>query len=115
VQRDRPILTITGLSRGDAYDLLDEAPPDAAETAEEPLPAGELGEPVTLAVMLFATVPALAALSAWLAARGKNVEFSAKVQAPGIAGEFTFKARSGDTAEDLAARLRTRGVDVRDD
>jgi hypothetical protein len=57
-------------------------------------------------------VSALAGISAWLAARGKDVEMSFAVEAPGVKGSFSFKARGGESTEQLAQRLRAEGVDV---
>jgi hypothetical protein len=105
-------LSIEGLSRSDALDLLDLLPPGAAQERDEPLPPGELGEPATVMVLLALSFTALTALSGWLASRGKDVELSIGLQAPGVSGTVSFKARSGDSARDLEARVRQQGVAV---
>jgi len=34
------------------------------------------------------------------------------IKVPGVSGSFTFKARSGETGEDMARRLEEQGVPV---
>jgi hypothetical protein len=109
---NRPVLTTDALSRSDRLDLLEVLPPGSAEEQVADLPAGELGEPATAILLITLSVVALSSISAWLASRGKDVEVSLAVQAPGVSGSFSFKARSGDSAEDLADRVRQHGVDV---
>ena len=105
-------LTMSGLSRSEQLDLLDHLPPGAAEVRTEDLPPGELGEPVTALILIAVTVASLTGIGAWLSSRGKDVEMSFGIKAPGVSGSFTFKARSGDTGPDLARRLEAQGVPV---
>ena len=106
------VLKIEGLSRGDAYDLLDALPAETAETRAEPLPPGRLGEPATLIVLATLSMTALTALTGWLASRGKDVELTIGLEAPGFRANLGFKARSGDSASDLAARAAEQGIEV---
>ena len=72
------VLTTEPLSRSDKLDLLemlDALPPDTVEERAADLPPGELGEPVMTVLLITLTMDALAGIAAWLAARGKDVEF----------------------------------------
>lgn len=105
-------LTMSGLSRSEQLDLLDHLPPGAAEVRTEDLPPGELGEPVTALVLIVVTIGALTGIGAWLSSRGKDVEMSFGIKVPGVSGSFTFKAKSGETGEEMARRLEAQGVPV---
>ena len=105
-------LTMSGLSRSEQLDLLDHLPPGAAEVRTEDLPPGELGEPVTALILITVTIAALTGIGAWLSSRGKDVELSFGIKVPGVSGSFTFKAKSGETAEQMARRLEAQGVPV---
>jgi len=105
-------LTMSGLSRTEQLDLLDHLPAGAAEVSTEDLPPGELGEPVTALVLIIVTIGALTGIGTWLSSRGKDVEISFGVKVPGVSGSFTFKAKSGETGEDMAHRLEDQGVPV---
>ncbi len=108
-----PAVLSTGpLTRSEKLDLLELLPADAVEERVAELPPGELGEPVTAILLLTLTMSSLTGLSAWLASRGKDVEFNMTLEAPGIKGSVGFKARSGESAEQLAERAREAGADV---
>lgn len=108
----RAVLTTQPLSRSDQLDLLEMLPPGATEERVADLPPGELGEPVTIVLLVTLSMAALTGISAWLASRGKNVEFSMSLEAPGVKGSITLKARSGDSAEQLADQVCAVGVEV---
>jgi hypothetical protein len=105
-------LAVSGLSRSEHLDLLDHLPPGAAEVQVQELPPGEQGEPATMLVLIGVTMAALSGIGAWLASRGKDVELGMGVKVPGVEGWFTFKAKSGDTGDDLRERLEEQGVPV---
>jgi hypothetical protein len=112
VAEEHAQLTMSGLSRTEQLDLLDHLPPGTAEVRTEDLPPGELGEPVTALVLIAVTIGALTGIGAWLSSRGKDVEMSFGITVPGISGSFTFKAKSGESGEDMAQRLEADGVPV---
>jgi hypothetical protein len=106
-------LTMSGLSRTEQLDLLDHLPPGAAEVRTDDLPPGELGEPVTALVLITLTIASLTGIGAWLSSRGKDVEMSFGIKVPGISGSFSFKAKSGETGEQMAQRIEDEhGVQV---
>jgi hypothetical protein len=106
------VLTTEALSRSDKLDLIELLPPGTAVERVQDLPPGELGEPVTMILVIALSVATLTGISAWLASRGKNVEFSLSLEAPGVKGSVTLKAHGGDTPEQLAAQVRAAGVEV---
>jgi len=109
------VLTTEPLSRSDKLDLLemlDALPPDTVEERAADLPPGELGEPVMTVLLITLTMDALAGIAAWLAARGKDVEFSMAVEVPGVKGSFTVKAHGGDSAHQIADQCHAKGVQV---
>jgi hypothetical protein len=108
----RAVLTTEPLSRSDKLDLLEMLPPGVAQERVADLPPGELGEPATIILLITLSMAALTGISAWLASRGKNVEFSVSLEAPGVKGSITLKASSGDSAEQLADQVRAARVEV---
>jgi hypothetical protein len=108
----KAVLTTGPLSRTDKLDLLEMLPPGATQERVADLPPGELGEPVTIILLITLSMTALTGISAWLASRGKNVELSMSLEAPGVKGSITLKANSGDSAEQLADQIRAAGVEV---
>lgn len=106
-------LTMSGLSRTEQLDLLDHLPPGAAEVRTDDLPPGELGEPVTALVLITLTIASLTGIGTWLSSRGKDVEMSFGIKVPGVSGSFTFKAKSGESGEQMAQRIEDEhGVQV---
>jgi hypothetical protein len=112
VATNGPHIATGGLSRSEQLDLLECLPPGSAELRSVEAPPGELGEPVMAIALIALTTSALAGVCAWLANRGKDVELDLEVHAGSIGGAFSFKARSGDSAEDLVRRVEERGVEV---
>src|ERR1700754_2201608 len=106
------VLSTGPLTRSEKLDLLEFVPAEAVQERVAELPPGELGEPVTIVLLLTLTMSSLTGLSAWLASRGKDVEFAMELEAPGIKGSVSFKARGGESAEQLAERARRAGADV---
>ena len=109
---NKAVLTTEPLSRSDKLDLLEMLPPGTAQERVADLPPGELGEPVTMILLITLSMAALTGITAWLASRGKNVELSLSLEAPGVKGSITLKARSGDSAEQLADQVRATGIEV---
>jgi hypothetical protein len=112
VAEEHAQLTMSGLSRTEQLDLLDHLPPGTAEVRTEDLPPGELGEPVTALVLIAVTIGSLTGIGAWLSSRGKDVEISFGIKLPGVSTSFAFKAKSGESGEDMARRLEADGVPV---
>ncbi len=109
---NQPVLSTGPLSRSDKLDLVELLPRGSAVEQAVELPPGELGEPVTVVLLITLSIAALTGISAWLASRGKDVEMTLGLQVPGVTGSFTFKARTGDTVEDIVGRLREYGLDI---
>ena len=65
-----------------------------------------------MVLLITLSMAALTGIAAWLASRGKDVELSMNLEAPGVKGSITLKARSGDSAEQLADQVRAAGVQV---
>lgn len=108
----KAVLTTGPLSRSDKLDLEEMLPPGAVQERAADLPPGELGEPVTMFLLITLSMVALVGITAWLSSRGKDVELSLSLEAPGVKGAITLKARSGDSAEQLAGQVRAAGVEV---
>jgi hypothetical protein len=107
-----PVLVTEQLSRSDRLDLLELLPSGAAEERWAELAPGELGEPALAALAIALTPMVLSAISAWLATRGKDVEVRFSAEGLGVKAGFSFSAKNGDTADDLARRAAAGGAEV---
>jgi hypothetical protein len=94
---------------GDATNAPGRLPLGAVEERLVDLASGQLGEPALITLSIAMTPTILAAVSAWLATRDKDVEVSFSVEAPGISGLFSLNAR---TADNLTKEITDRGIVV---
>jgi hypothetical protein len=106
-------LAVSGLSRSEIADLLDQLPEGAARVQQTGLAQGELGEPATLLLLVALSIGALTGICAWLSLKGKNVKLALQVQGlGGVGGSFGLEITGADTPADVASRLAERGVSV---
>lgn len=105
-------LIVTGLSRRERMQLLEQLPSGSAEVRHGELAPGELGEPVTILVVAL-SVMALTGICGWLSSKGKDVKLSLQVQGPGgLGGGISVEIKGSDTPGDVQARLAEQGVTV---
>jgi hypothetical protein len=109
VPTHRPVLVIERLSRNERLDLLEYLPSDAIEERTADIPSGQLGEAALITLLIVLSPSILAGVSAWLAARGTDVDVNFTVEAPGIRGSFSLSARN---AHELPKQIDEQGVAV---
>jgi len=111
---EQAYMTIDGLSRIEALELIDELPDGQAQLVEpdEDELSTEYGDVVAVAVVIAVSIVAISAMATWLASRGKNVELETEVTLPCGGGKFKLRFGSESPAERVLDELRDRGVDV---